>query len=133
MKHCSSIASICIIASSLSSCNFNSNVDNHTVSRPHDNYSEQEVSNLKRKLQKTKFPQKDGFVKSLLKEGSYLRMRSASFTLPDKDGKIPRDPLSAKLNNEFTLIVYKDSYPNGNSPLSTDTVVTGAKIIQNQL
>lgn len=122
-----SIVILSIITNSINSCHIQNTPTTKTIS--HDNYTEQEVLSIKRKLENTQFPQEEGFVQALLKKGSRLKMRSASFTLADEGGRISLDPSIVELNNTSTLLVYKDYYPSGNSPMSTDKVITGVKFI----
>ena len=132
MNYLSVTIALLITVTTHSSCSHNTNGSDLTASIIHDNYTEQEVINLKKILQSTNFPQRDGFVQSLLKKDSYLKMRSVSFVLPDKEGIIHLDPLIVQLNDDSTLVVHKALYTRGNSPFPTERVETNAKITTKQ-
>ena len=94
-------------------------------------YTQKEVSILETKLKNTKFPKKDGYVESLLKNESGVgMMTSIADLLPNDEGILTTYTLTHSLNSDFTLLVYQDHYAKGRSPLKGDIVESEAKIVR---
>lgn len=94
-------------------------------------YTEKEVSDLKLKLENTKFPQKDGYVQSLLKNDAGVGMLVCTADLlPNEEGILATYTFTYSLSGDYTLIVHQDHYGEGKSPLKTDIVDSNAEIVR---
>ena len=115
----------------LNSCIQGGKQEDHPRSSQTFGYTQKEVSDLRHKLMNTKFPQKEGFVKSLLKNDSGVGMlTSVADLIPNDEGILAIYTLTYSLNDDYTLIVHQDHYDKGKSPLKTAVVDSKAEIIR---
>jgi len=96
-------------------------------------YTQNQVDLLKKRLDKTSFPQREGFLQLLLKDervdGMGMLVSIQDF-IPGDEGIVSTFTYHHTLNSDYVLIVVEDHYVKDKSPLKGDKVCSKAKIVK---